>query len=196
MKRLVTGLAAAGVLLAGCGSASSPPAKPKTKTPVASGPTYFLGNKPANLTGEKYVPMNGSAVCTAAGTLCYGGGVNSGGATDVPAIAPVSTQGGVISGYTENFPANTPLLTAEEQVLSSFPPDTLGFGNRTPTAKSGGCGDISVTSPAIAKLSALGDPTGTITIAFSYIDPSSLNNVYDASNIQQAEVVAGTTPTS
>jgi hypothetical protein len=160
---------------------------------VASGPTYFLGNKPANLTGEKYVPMNGSEVCTAAGTLCYGGGVNSDGATDVPTISPAYTRGGVISAYTENFADNTSLLTAEEQVLSGFPPDTLGFGNRAPT-KSGGCGDISVISPAIAKLSALNDPTGTITIAFFYID-SNLDNVYDPSNIQLAEVVAGTTPT-
>jgi hypothetical protein len=193
MKRVVTGLAAAGLLLTGCGSGSNHSAPPATKQPVASGPTYYLGNKPANLTGEKWVPMNGSEVCSAAGTLCYGGGVNSGGATDVPTISPAFTQGGVISGYTENFADNTSLLTAEEQVLSGFPPDTLGFGNRAPT-KSGGCGDISVISPAIAKRSALDDPTGTITIAFSYID-SNLNNVYDPSNIQQAEVVAGTTPT-
>lgn len=191
MKNIIPGLVAAGVLLAawGGGSSHSSTATTSPTTTAPSGPHYFLGNTPANLAGEKFVPTPPSEVCSQA--FCYGDLVTNDNGSQ-PLVSAVTTTGGLISAYTEAFADNSSLVDAENYVLSGLPPDTSGFGTSNPT-ESGGCGIATVTSPTIGKLSALSDPTGTITIALSYVD-SNGQPAYDPSNVQQAEVVAGTSP--
>jgi hypothetical protein len=98
-------------------------------------------------------------------------------------------EGGVISGYDENFPNGTTIAEARNAVQQTLPADAK-LGPVVIDHNGGSCAMINVSSPTLqAELNTpkIGDTTGTVGIEFDRID-ANFNTVYSPTNVQTATV--------
>jgi hypothetical protein len=188
--------------LAGCGgavtSATSPtPITAPATSPTAVPPTAFplasngdLGATVPQFKAAHRADSGPGAICTAT-NACFGRGLTNAETGPAPTyeFVNVSVSGGIVSGYSMEFPDDTSILAAKSYVLEWLPRDATTTYYKIDHAN-GSCVQWNVTSPTLARELAtpkIGDPHGDLGITLGYVD-ANLNQVYDANNVEHADI--------
>jgi hypothetical protein len=188
--------------LAGCGGAapsgSSPAAISNSSASATVAPTPtelpasfgFLGATVAQFKAAHGADSGPGAICTAV-NACFGPSLANDESGPAPTyeFAPVSVDGGVVSGYSMNFATGTTIADAKAEVLAWLPIDTtttlykIGHTN-------GSCVLWNLRSPTLARelgTPKIGDPQGELGVTLGYVT-SNLTNLYDPNNVEHADI--------
>jgi hypothetical protein len=187
--------------LASCGGAvastSSTPTAAPTSAATAVPPTSeanvsdgYLGATVAQFKAAHGADSGPGAICTAV-NACFGIRLvnDESGPAPTYQFAPVSVDGGIVSGYSMNFDTGTTIANAKAEILSWLPRDTTTTYYAIDHTN-GSCVLWNVRSPTLARelgTPAIGDPQGDLGITLGYVD-ANLNTVYDPNNVQHADI--------
>lgn len=197
-----------GLFLAACGASNTSSATSSvSSSPTKASPTAAnSGNSQTSLTGmgatvAEMTAAHGVDVCNpadpsgSAPNTCFGAGFSNDESGKTYQFVNVDFVDGIVSGFQQNFPTDTTLSAAESSVLQWLPKDAVP-GQVTVVQGSGGssCGMLNIISPTIAKVFGSNpktdDPSGTVGVEFEFTN-ANLVNVYDPSNIEDAQVQGG-----
>lgn len=140
------------------------------------------------MTAAHGVSQGPNGECSAANS-CFGPGLTNSESGHTFLFTSVLTVNGIITGYTQNFPDNTSLPTAQRAILRWLPPDSVA-SPLTVENNGGSCGVYNITSPTLAKVlnaPAIADPSGLVGVELSYTD-SNDSMAYSPLNIQDASI--------
>jgi hypothetical protein len=185
--------------LAGCGAASTSSTPPATPTTAATAvrPTAVpiarngdLGATVAQFKAAHGADSGPGAICTAVNS-CFGPGLVNAETGPAPTyeFITVSVTGGIVDGYSMEFPNGTSIFAAKSYVLEWLPRDAsttlykVAHGN-------GSCVLWNVRSATLARVlgaPAIGDPHGDLGITLGYVT-ADLTNSYDPNNVQHADI--------
>ena len=101
----------------------------------------------------------------------------------------VAPDGGIVSGYTMNFPNGTTIADAKAAVLAWLPRDTVTTMYKV-VDNNGSCVLWNLRSPTLARelgTPAIGDPHGDLGVTLGHVG-SDLTNHYDPNNVEHADI--------
>jgi hypothetical protein len=183
--------------LAGCGAASSAtsptrtsaaPAVPPAAAPVAT--NGDLGATVAQFKAAHGADSGPGIICTAANS-CFGPGLVNAETGPAPTyeFITVSVTGGIVDGYSMEFPNGTSILAAKASVLEWLPRDATTTLYKV-AHTNGSCVLWNVRSRTLARVlgaPAIGDPQGDLGIILGYVTPD-ITNLYDPNNVEHADI--------
>ena len=154
-----------------------------------------MGATPAEMKAAHGVSYIKGGLCSAV-PHCFGPGMHNKEGNTYQFTSD-TFQDGVLTDYTQAFPTNTSIATAESEILRWLPPGAK-MGPVTILHKGGSCAVFTITSATLAKIfgahPTIQDPQGVVAVEAQYLDANG-NDVYNPSNVEDASLDASDSPT-
>jgi hypothetical protein len=162
-----------------------------TPAAVLAAPDGDLGGTLNGFTAVHGVDSGPGAICSDA-NVCFGPRLVNDESAPAPTyeFTSVGLGGGIVTDYDMNFANGTTIADAKAEVLRWLPQDTAAtlFGI---DHNGGSCAIWNLRSRTLARVlgaPSIGDPSGILTVEFSYID-ANLNTVYEPNNVESASIL-------
>ena len=151
----------------------------------ASSALTGMGANVAEMTAAHGADWKRGGACTAV-NACFGPQIFSEGQKTWQ-FGDVLVSDGLVTGYTQSFPAGTSLATAETEIMQWMPKDSM-LGQLSVDHNGGSCAMLDVTSPTLGKVFSdpkIGDPQGEVGVVMDTIT-ANIETVYNPSDIEEA----------
>ena len=150
-----------------------------------------MGAMPAEMKAAHGVSYIKGGLCSAS-PHCFGPAIHNKEGMNY-LFTEVTFQYGVLTDYSQAFPTDTSVKTAESEILRWLPSDSK-MSTVTILHKGGSCAVYTITSATLAKIFSahpkLDDPEGVVAVEMQYLG-SNGDDVYNPSNVEDASLDAG-----